>query len=170
MYPPRIYKPSLAFENRFGGLGPELRVTGHHTAGPIDTSDKQALALCNQYHVAHASKGWGGIGYHLCITRKGNIILLRPFNLKGAHVGGHNSNNLGVMFHGTTGDTPTIPQRRTFKWLLENGHTRKMPASHRADRDLRDAKRYGHNDWDGHQSNACPGTHKRMIRSGGTAR
>lgn len=160
----------LRFVNRFGALGPERFVTGHHTAGPKDKSDAHAIALCKSYHAAHAAKGWGGEGYHWCITRRGTIIGLRPTNLKGAHVGGHNTSNVGVMFHGTTGDRPSIRQRRAYKWLLENAHTTRMPKAHRTDRDLRRAALRGHNDWPGHTSNACPGTHKKMILSGGVSR
>lgn len=160
----------LRFKNVFGALGPELFVTGHHTAGDKDTSDDHAIALCRSYHAQHAAKGWGGEGYHYCITRRGTILCLRPTHLKGAHVGRHNSNNIGIVCHGTTGDKPTIRQRRALKWLLANAHTTKMPREHRTDRDLRKAKRKGHNDWPGHTSNACPGTHKRMYLTGGSAR
>lgn len=170
MYPPRLYKTGWDFDAVFGGLGPERFVTGHHTAGPKDTSDKHAIALFRQYHLAHKAKGWGGEGYHFGITRKGNIVLLRPVNQKGAHTGGHNTSNVGIACHGTTGDRPTIAQRRALRWLLANAHTRKMPRSHRTARDLRNAKRKGHKDWVGHETNACPGTHHRMYLSGGTAR
>lgn len=156
----------LRFDNRFGQLGPELYVTGHHTAGPKDRSLTDAIRLCKQYHAAHRAKGWGGIGYHFCIARGGQIIGLRPTTLKGCHVGGHNSGNLGVMFHGTTGDKPTAEQSISYRWLLANAHTRRVPSSHRTDRDLRRAKRRGHNDWSGHTSNACPGTHKPLIIQG----
>jgi hypothetical protein len=143
-------------------------VTGHHTAGPIDTSDAHAIQLCKQYHAYHASQGWGGIGYHFCITRNGTIIGLRPTYLKGTHVGGWNSNNLGVMFHGTTHNTPTRAQARSYRWLLANAHTAKMPAAHRCDRRLPDGRagrshRRGHNDWPNHSWNACPGSHKHLI-------
>lgn len=157
----------LTFSNRFGTLGPELYVTGHHTAGPMDKSDADAIRLCRSYHAAHAAKGWGGIGYHYCVTRAGTIIGLRPTSLKGAHVGGHNSSNAGVMFHGTTGDKPTERQRKSYAWLIDNAHTSSLPRAHRTDRDLRGARRRGHNDWPGHTSNACPGTHKPMILKGG---
>ena len=153
----------LRFDNRFGPLGPEVHLTGHHTAGPKDTSDQDAVRLCKQYHAEHARKGWSGIGYHYCVARSGTIIGLRPITLKGAHVGGWNSSNAGVMFHGTTGDTPTAAQSKSYRWLLANAHTRRMPVAHRTDRDLRNAKRHGHNDWPGHESNACPATHKPLI-------
>ena len=159
----------LAFANVFGDLGPELHVTGHHTAGPKDRNDEHAKQLIRSYHLAHRAKGWGGIGYHYCVTRKGTILCLRPTLLKGAHVGGHNTSNVGVVFHGTTGDRPTRAQARAFRWLLLNAHTSKMPAAHRTDRKINKphATRRGHNDWAGHESNSCPGTHKHMILTGG---
>lgn len=159
----------LSFQNVFGELGPEFYVTGHHTGGPKDLSDGHAVDLCVRYHGDHMRKGWGGIGYFYCVTRNGTIICLRPTRLKGAHVGGHNSNNIGVMFHGTVGDVPTRAQARAYRWLLSNAHKKVMPAAHRTDRPLRRpyCKRYGHNDWSGHSSNACPGTHKTMILSSG---
>ena len=155
----------LSFQNLFGSLGPEVHVTGHHTAGPKDTSDSHAEQLCRQYHAQHKSQGWGGIGYHFCITRNGTIIGLRPTYLKGAHTGGWNTSNLGVMFHGTTGDRPTRAQARSYRWLLRYAHTTRMPKAHRTDRDLRNAKRHGHRDWEGHTWNACPGTHYTLIKT-----
>lgn len=155
----------LTFQNVFGALGPEHHVTVHHTAGPTDRTRDDAIRLCRQYHADHKRKGWGGIGYHFCIARDGTLICLRPLKLKGAHVGGHNSNNVGVMFHGTTGDRPTQAQVDTFRWLLVNAHTRRMPAAHRSDRKLNkpSTQRRGHNDWPGHTSNACPATHKPIL-------
>lgn len=155
----------LRFTNLFGELGPETNLTGHHTAGATDRDDKHAIALVRSYHAEHARKGWGGIGYHYNITRAGTLVCLRPTLLKGAHVGGHNTSNAGVMFHGTTGDKPTLRQASTYRWLLKNAHTTKMPAAHRTDVPLSKARRWGHNDWAGHASNACPGTHKKLIQT-----
>lgn len=160
----------LTFENRFGALGPELYLTGHHTAGPIPKTRDGEIALFRQYHAAHKAKGWGGEGYHYGLLRDGTLLCLRPTALKGTHVGLHNSNNIGVACHGTIGDKPTDAQMATFRWLLANAHTSAMPKAHRTDRDLRQATRRGHNDWSGHESNACPGTHKRMYLSGGQER
>jgi hypothetical protein len=158
----------LKFDNKFGGLGPEHYVTGHHTAGPVDKNAPDAIAWAQVYHRAHAAKGWGGIGYHFMLARDGTLICLRPVTLKGAHVGGHNTSNVGVVCNGTVGDLPTEAQQRTFRWLLENAHT--LPKPHRTDLVLRRATRKGHNDWPGHESNACPGTHKRLYISGGESR
>lgn len=156
----------LRFTNLFGELGPELNLTGHHTAGPTDRSDQHCEQLLRSYHADHARKGWGGIGYHFCISRKGTIYCLRPTVLKGAHVGNWNTSNVGVVFHGTTGDTPTRAQARSYRFLLAWAHTSRFPAAHRTDRDLRAAKRRGHQDWPGHSWNACPGTHKHLIIRG----
>lgn len=160
---PKIVAGVVAVQSKFGALGPEQYVTGHHTAGPKDTSLAHAISLCKSYNVAHARQGWGGIGYHFCIARTGELICLRPTYMKGAHVGGWNSNNVGVVCHGTTGDKPTAAQERTYKWLIQNAHTSALPKAHRTDLPLTRAKRYGHNDWSGHETNACPGTHKPMY-------
>jgi hypothetical protein len=168
-FAPRIItarQMNLRFANVFGALGEPLYVTGHHTAGPTNKTVQHGIDLFKSYHVAHAAKGWGGEGYAFAILRDGTILALRPVAMKGAHVGGHNSNNIGIAFPGTTGDTPTEAQRASYAWLLANAHTRKMPAAHRTSRDLRKCKRYGHKEWSGHASNACPGTHLPLIKKG----
>lgn len=169
---PRIITASsigLTFQNLFGPLGPERHVTGHYTAGPQDVDTDHAIELCRTYHREHKAKGWGGIGYHYCITRKGVIIALRPTVLKGAHVGGWNTGNIGIMMHGTTGDRPTRAQAEALHWLLRNAHTRKLPKAHRTDRPLFKpfCDRRGHNDWPGHESNSCPGSFKPVYLKGG---
>ena len=150
----------LSFQNLFGALGPEHWATVHHTAGPKDKNLEDAKRLCRQYHADHRAKGWGGIGYHFCITRGGYVLCLRPTYLKGAHVGGWNTGNVGIMFHGTLGDKPSDAQIQALRWLLHNAHTRSMPRAHRTDRPLtaKYVTRRGHHDWPGHKSNACPGT------------
>ena len=159
----------------FGILGDENYLTGHHAAvAAVRGSDKHIVAreieLLRQFHRDHKAKGWGGIGYFVCFGRTGVIYLLRPTAMKGAHVGGFNSNNLGGVLIATTGDTPTIRQMRAFRWYLRNAHTKRVPAAHRTDRDLRRAVRRGHNDWSGHTTNACPGTVKRFWLTGGKKR
>lgn len=154
----------------FGGLGTITYVTGHHTAGPIDRSREDAIRLNRAYHDAHAANGWGGIGYHYNLARDGTILCLRPIAQKGAHVGGHNTGNVGITCHGTVGDRPTLAQKRALRWLLANAHTSKMPAPHRSPVPLSGKPRRGHNDWPGHTSNACPGTHKTLYLSGGAKR
>lgn len=155
----------LAFQNLFGDLGPELNVTGHHTAGPKDKSTEDAIRLVKLYHRDHKAKGWGGLGYHYFVTRGGVILCCRPTRLKGAHVGGWNTGNIGIAFHGTTGDRMTRRQAEAYRWLLLNAHTKYLPAAHRTDRRLHKpyADRRGHKQWPGHAWNECPGTHLNQI-------
>lgn len=151
----------------FGGLGTPYYVTGHYTAGPVDVSDTHAIALCQAYDRDHRANGWGGIGYHYSICRSGTIIGLRPIAQKGAHVGGYNTGNIGVMVHGTLGDTPTTAQERSLRWLLDHAHTNRMPAAHRAPVALSKLPRRGHKEWPGHQSNSCPGSFLGFYHRGG---
>lgn len=154
--------------NLFGPLGHPQYVTGHYTAGPRDHSDENAIEMNRAYGEHHRANGWGGIGYHYCIGRSGTIFCLRDPREKGAHVGLHNTSNIGVMMHGTTGDKPSDKQRASYRWLLKNAHTKLMPESGRAEGPLFDCNLKGHNDWAGHESNGCPGEFKPMYISGGT--
>lgn len=152
----------------FGSLGLPKYVTGHYTAGPKDSSDEEAVKYNKIYDSMHRANGWGGIGYHYNIARSGTIFCLRDPKEKGAHVGLHNSNNIGVMMHGTIGDKPSAEQKESYRWLLKNAHTGLMPESGRAEGPLLDCNLKGHNDWSGHESNSCPGDFKPMYVSGGT--
>lgn len=153
----------------FGPLGSIYWVTGHYTAGPVDTSDAHAIALCQAYDSQHRSQGWGGIGYHYCIARSGTIICLRPIGQKGAHTANANTGNAGIMMHGTTGDKPSAAQERSLHWLLKNAHTSKVPAAHRSPKPLDGVTRRGHKDWPG-QATACPGEFHDMYLRGGSAK
>ena len=44
--------------------------------------------------------GWSDVGYHVVITRDGEIQYGRPFDRKGAHVKGHNKDSIGVCLVG----------------------------------------------------------------------
>jgi hypothetical protein len=156
----------LAFQNLFGELGPEENVTGHYSAGARARNWREGVARVRQFHADHKAKGWGGIGYHFVISDDGTLLCARPTILKGAHVGLHNTNNLGVNCPGTTGDRPTAQQKATYQWLLANAHTEAMPKAHKTDRDLRHAHLFGHRDWPGHESNACPGIFYATYKAG----
>lgn len=44
--------------------------------------------------------GWDDIGYHRYITRDGKVHKCTPIGVTGAHVKGHNINNIGVCLEG----------------------------------------------------------------------
>ncbi|QIA64452.1 lysozyme [Vibrio astriarenae] len=50
----------------------------------------------------HKARGWSDIGYHWIITRDGKLEAGRPMTKAGAHVKGHNTNNIGICLVGGT--------------------------------------------------------------------
>jgi hypothetical protein len=150
---PRILDLGVTVEDRFGRLGEIERTIGHCTAGPRDRSDADALRMWRQYHTDHASRGWGGIGYHYGIASSGSIVLLRPIAMKGAHTAGRNTGSVGVVVHGSIGERMTPAQRAALTWLYDHAHTAAMPQQHRAPRSLRGVTHGVHRDY---TATACP--------------
>ena len=75
----------------------KTRMAIHHTVTPADI-DPARIRGIQAYHMD--SRGWCDIGYHFLITRDGTIYEGRPLDLRGAHVGGHNTGNVGVSLVG----------------------------------------------------------------------
>lgn len=48
----------------------------------------------------HIAKGWADVGYHLVITRAGDLQAGRPLDQVGAHVAGFNANSVAVCMVG----------------------------------------------------------------------
>ena len=157
----------LSFRMLYGELGREEHVTGHYTAGARASDAEEGVERLRAIHRDHDK--WGGTGYHFCIVDNGTLLCARPTLLKGAHTAYHNTGNIGVVCPGSTGDRPTPQQAATFRWLLANAHTDAMPAPHRTDRDLREAKRWGHKQW-ADNATSCPGEFLQMYLSGGDVR
>lgn len=65
-----------------------------------DTDNGYSVSL-KAIEADHIKKGFGGIGYHCLIQPDGTLEQTRPINKKGAHVAGHNTNNIGVALAGT---------------------------------------------------------------------
>lgn len=77
-----------------------------------------------QLHVNN--NGWNSIGYHFYITTDGNLHPCRSLSRNGAHVKGHNADNIGVCLEGglnnDTGkpdDTYTSHQMAALKDIIE---------------------------------------------------
>ena len=49
----------------------------------------------------HINRGFRGIGYHLVIRRDGEVENGRDIHTQGAHVKGHNQDNIGICLIGT---------------------------------------------------------------------
>ena len=149
----------------FGKLGDIDYLTIHHSAGPRARTKADCQALNRSYQRDHVAKGWGDIGYHACMDDLGRFYRLRPLDAKGAHVGGHNTNNAGLMLHGNYDvHALTDEQRESLKWLFRGGFAALLGEPEAGLRNV-----YGHRDWEGHTSNACPGTnlyrHLRWLKA-----
>lgn len=150
---------------KFGELGEVYAFTIHHSAGPRARTKEQACKLHKAYQQSHINRGFGDIGYHLSMDDKGRFYILRSTKYKGAHVGEHNTGNIGLMIHGNYDhDRLTIAQRGSLKWLFRGGFLI-LTGYKEGTFDLV----RGHQEWSGHASNACPGKnlmrHLRYLRN-----
>jgi hypothetical protein len=142
-----------ADETKWGLLGFVTALTIHHSAGPRAPTKETAQRLHLAYQMDHEAKGWGDIGYHFSMDDTGSFYRLRDPRWKGTHVGGHNSNNLGLMLHGNYEvDKLNRAQKASLQWLFRGGFLKLMSVSERQLGLVR-----GHREWPGHASNACPG-------------
>ena len=72
----------------------------------------------------HKQRGWSDIGYHYVITLDGEIQTGRPIEKTGAHVKGHNKDNIGICLIGGLdsschpADTFTDAQSDSLRYLI----------------------------------------------------
>jgi MYXO-CTERM domain-containing protein len=77
----------------------KTRISVHHTVTPVSSSNyAQRIRGIQTYHMD--TKGWCDIGYHFMVTSDGAQWEAREAQYLGTHVGGANTNNLGVSFIG----------------------------------------------------------------------
>jgi hypothetical protein len=69
----------------------------HYTVTPSQNAERQLRGI-QRYHMD--SRGWCDVGYHFLVGVDGTIYEGRPLHLRGAHVGGQNTGNIGVAFIG----------------------------------------------------------------------
>lgn len=140
----------------YGALGAITDATVHHDAAPISAGATLAdiEARLRRYDAMHTRLYGGGIGYHEAIDPKGRIWPLRSSSARGAHTGGHNTNNYGLMLLGNfETQKPTSAQLRTLRARLTQAPPSGLP-------DLRGIRVRGHQDWPGPtNATACPGRH-----------
>ncbi|MBF0196426.1 MAG: N-acetylmuramoyl-L-alanine amidase [Planctomycetes bacterium] len=110
-------KPTASNSGPMGGI---YRITIHHTSehkGMDGKSDLEVVRGIARYH--RDELGWADIGYHYLIGRDGRIYEGRPDNIRGAHVKGHNQNNLGISMIGNfTKRHPTARQTEALQALV----------------------------------------------------
>jgi N-acetylmuramoyl-L-alanine amidase len=95
--------PNLMQIRVMGGVN---KLTVHHTAGEMETDGWKRTALelerIREFHsgVKVTDRGWADIAYHFVVDRAGRVWQARPLAYQGAHVKGHNENNLGIVLLG----------------------------------------------------------------------
>ncbi len=76
----------------------KTRMAIHHTVTPADSDPATRLRGIQAFHMD--SNGWCDVGYQFLISLDGQIWEGRELDFLGAHVGGHNTGNVGVSFIG----------------------------------------------------------------------
>lgn len=105
----------------FSGINIPKYLIVHHTGGtdldPLADTSNHTFEIVNDYH---KSLGWGKIGYHYFIDKKGKLTQGRLDTEIGAHTIGKNSQSLGICLAGNFDATlPTEAQRQTLGILLK---------------------------------------------------
>ncbi len=127
------------------------RMAIHHTAVPADDGGDAAMRMRNMQRYHMNNLGWCDIGYHFVVSQAGQIYQARSrSNRPAAHVGGHNTGNVGISFIANFGhQTPTNTQldagARIIRWVHD---THGVPLNRQSI--------LGHREHSG-QSTSCPG-------------
>lgn len=126
-------------------------LTIHHTATPNNDSitSPARMRQMQAYHID--TNGWCDFGYHYTVGIDGLVYEGRDPDRTGAHVGNHNTNNVGISVVGTfVNFSPRESQLNALtdisRWVVNRYGIQKN-------------RSYilGHKEWSGHTSNSCPG-------------
>lgn len=129
LLPPLMYDRAAWDADPFRGSPVALarpryqRMAFHHAAGFWANTREEGLAQLKAIQDLHQNiRGWSDIGYHFVLDQSGRLYQGRPFLrgpasldsapalAMGAHVGGHNTGNIGVCMLGCY-HPPYIPPR-----------------------------------------------------------
>lgn len=140
-----------------GSLHSPRFLTIHHTATPNNDSLTPAARMrqMQAYHIDN--NGWCDFGYHYTVGIDGKVYEGRDADRTGAHVGNHNTNNVGISVVGTfVNFNPREAQLNALtdisRWVVNRYGIPKTRSAV-----------LGHNEWSGHTSNSCPGLLKPWL-------
>jgi hypothetical protein len=146
----------------YASHGPLTHASIHHggPVGPWRMTKEDAVDTWLSWQRYHQSQGWLDIGYTFGCDGRGRLYEGRPVWALCAAVGGHNTGQISFNFmqDGRYYELNSA-QRATLKILFEVGIPRlnvpplKRLATHAGD----DWGVFSHNEYDGHESNACAG-------------
>lgn len=147
----------------YSSAGPITHASFHHggvVGGPRMTF-AYARATWLSWQAYHQNfHRWVDIGYNVGVDGLGRLYEGRPPGKLPAAVGNHNSNSIGIVFmqdgdrHGLN-----LLQRRTLKALFKNGNKELgiPPLKSLLHKPGPHGGVFGHKEYSGHGSNACPG-------------
>ena len=108
-----------------------------------------SAALIKEWHVG---QGWSDIGYHFVIEKDGTVVEGRPLTKTGAHVGGHNKDNIGICYvGGLSNDKQPIDDMNGAQHASAVGLLRRLQKQF----NIPDDKVFGHCDFPG-VTKTCP--------------
>lgn len=100
-----------------------MRVINHIVVHCTATKEHQEVSAAD-IDRWHKQRGWSGIGYHYVVKLDGTVEKGRSDSQIGAHVKGHNTDSIGVVYvggldkNGKAKDTRTDAQKKTLRGLL----------------------------------------------------
>ncbi len=98
------YPIAIAWPRLLYGAGKVDAIAIHHSVTPTPSAtatEADELAILDAIHRYHVSRGFGGIGYHLCVFPSGRVYLVSRLSQWGANVGRNNNHIRGICFIGT---------------------------------------------------------------------
>ncbi|UJR83973.1 peptidoglycan recognition protein [Sandaracinus amylolyticus] len=137
----------------------KTRFAVHHTVTSSTDPARQMRGI-QRFH--QDTRGWCDVGYHFLVGQDGRIYEGRPLHLLGAHVGGHNTGNIGISFIGCfhTSGCGGLGASRPTDGSIEIAGRLVGTLSRLYGITVDSARVRGHRDHSG-QSTTCPGDHLR---------
>ncbi len=94
---------------------------------------------------------WSDIGYHFYITTDGNVHVCRPLDRTGAHVKGHNEDNIGICLEGGLNNDTGRPDDTYNSFQMDA--LGKLTEILQSRFNVKDKNVKGHRDWYGDSNN-----------------
>ncbi|MFK7986324.1 MAG: peptidoglycan recognition family protein [Sandaracinaceae bacterium] len=143
----------------------KARIAIHHTVSNGMGDPAANVRGIQAFHMD--SRGWCDIGYHFLVSLDGQVFEARQVDRLGAHVGGHNTGNIGVSFMGCfhpTSDCASLPPQVPPEAMIEAGATIVAGLADIYGITVTTDTVKGHRDHTG-ASTACPGDnlHARLV-------
>ena len=124
----------------------------HHSA--TDSGGYSILENIAEYHVRH--NGWPGIGYHYVVAPDGTIYKTGYANEMRWSIGQNNSYTISIMLIGNfSKEDPALEQYDNAVKLAEQ-----VANAYNVEKE----NILGHNEFDGHEGNTCPGINMTEFR------